>query len=405
MTLNLRQRIAGALFGLTTLTAGFMAVLLWAGHFWLESRTLDGILDRQLNAYVATGAPPQAASGVRAYRSAHDAPPAELRDFAPGSYRDQAVGDGIFHVLIHEVAPGDRIWLLYDVREFQQRELWLRLALCASVVLIGLLAWSLSGRVSRRLLEPLHTLVQQLRTLDWNQRTHRLATAQTDDDMKVIVTALNRLLAEVDELMQRERAFASAASHELRTPLASIRAAADVLNTQPANSAEPLARIERAVSAASRDLDALLALSATRKLPPAESLQLDQVLPAMAQPYLLEAAPAVSIEWRIAPAWIEAPRPVLDIVFTNLLRNALRAAHRRVVVHADAGRITIDDDGDGISTDLRPHVFEPGVKGHAGGSGMGLYIARVLAERLGWTLELNPSAMCAGAQSSLRFRE
>ncbi len=409
MKLNLRQRIAGALFGLATLGAGVMATLLWTGHFWLESRTLDGILERELEVYAEAGTTPQqmdtVRTGLRLYRPKIEPrvpPPAPLNALAPGSHRDFALGDGVYHVLVRDLGAGDRMWLLYDVREFERRESWLLLALAAAVILVGLLAWGIGGRVSRRLLEPLNTLTQQLRALDWTQRTHRLTPAQSDDDMQVIVSALNRLLSEVDELMQRERAFASAASHELRTPLASIRAAAEVLAAQTASQTEPLARIERAVTAASRDLDALLALSRSRKLPQAEALALDSVLPQMAEAHLA-AANGIRVEWQLGAQVLHAPRSVLEIIFTNLLRNGLRAARERVVVRVDSGGIAIEDDGGGIADELRPHLFEPGVKGSDGGSGMGLYIARTLAERAGWSIELRPRDKASGTRAFLRF--
>ncbi len=410
MKLSLRQRIALALFALTTLGAGALAITFWLGHFWLESRTLDGILERELEIYIEAGTPPQqvdtARTGLRLYRPQREPgllPPVELRDLVPGSYRDRAASQGVFHVLVRDAAPGDRVWLLYDVREFERREFWLLLALAGSVALIGLLAWSTSGWLSRRLLQPLDSLVQQLRALDWSQRTHRLASPQSDEDTTVIVTALNRLLAEVDELMQRERAFASAASHELRTPLASIRAAAEVLGANVEHPPEPLARIERAVTAASRDLDALLALSRNRQLPVSETLQVDQILQALAEPYVVEAPPGLYVEWQLVPLRIEAPLPVLAIVFTNLLRNAIRAARMRVVVRMKASRVVIEDDGDGVATELLPHVFEPGVKNASGGSGMGLYIAKTLADRMGWKLELQARRNAQGTRASLTF--
>lgn len=408
MKLNLRQRTAAALFVLTTLGAGLLGITLWAGHYWMESRTLDRILDRELEVYLATDTSPSqvdsARTGLNLFRPRLDPQtllPRELRGLEPGSYRDYRIGEGIYHVLVRDAAPGDRAWLAYDVRDFEQREFWLLLAILLGVVLTGLLAWAVSRPLSLRLLQPLHALVGELRTLDWTQRTHRLESAHDDEDMRVIVTALNRLLMEVDELMQRERAFASAASHELRTPLASIRAATEMLQTK-GDATQLLPRITRAVDAASRDLEALLALSRDRQLPAREPLPLDQCLREFAQAHC-EAAPQVHVRFVLTPAVLHAPRALLHVVFTNVLRNALNAGDE-VEVRADATQIIIRDNGPGIAADLLPQMFEPGVKGREGGSGMGLYIARTLAERAGWRLSLHNRSDAVGAEAIIRFR-
>lgn len=407
MTLNLRQRIAAALFVLTTLGAGLLGLTLWAGHYWMESRTLDRILSRELALRIQENThPSQVASedgGLQLFRP-RLAPtqllPKELRGLQPGSYRDYRIGRGVYHVLVRDAGPGDRVWLAYDVDDLEQRELWLLLAILAGVTLTGLLAWGISRRLSQRLLQPLEKLIDDVRQMDWNQHTHRLDPARADDDLRVIVTALNRLFVEVDELVQRERAFASAASHELRTPLASIRAAAEVLEVG-GDAAQLVPRITRAVDAASRDLEALLALSRHREAPEFTALPLDRCLAEFAQPYC-EAAPQVRMTFALTPTVLHAPRALLEVVFTNLLRNALNAGNE-VVVRNDAHSLVIRDNGTGIAADLLPHIFEPGITGREGGSGMGLYIARTLAERVGWQVSLHNRTDGTGAEAVIRF--
>jgi two-component system osmolarity sensor histidine kinase EnvZ len=82
---------------------------------------------------------------------------------------------------------------------------------------------------------------------------------------------------------------------------------------------------------------------------------------------------------------------------TNLVDNARRhARHVTLMAHRTNARsveITVDDDGPGIPMDLRESVFRPFASGAAGGTGLGLTIARDIVRAHGGeiTLEDSPS--------------
>ncbi|WZU03008.1 sensor histidine kinase [Erysipelothrix sp. D19-032] len=78
-------------------------------------------------------------------------------------------------------------------------------------------------------------------------------------------------------------------------------------------------------------------------------------------------------------------------VFLNLFNNAINYAHGgciRIVCTAEGRRVKIDfsDDGDGISENLLPHIFERFYRGEdsrtrdTGGSGLGLAISKSIIE-------------------------
>jgi len=48
----------------------------------------------------------------------------------------------------------------------------------------------------------------------------------------------------------------------------------------------------------------------------------------------------------------------------------------------------VSDEGHGIPDEVRPHLFEPGRTGRAGGTGIGLAISQLLARQIGATLLL-----------------
>lgn len=347
---GLRRRLATALTALSVTAAGLLALAFWSGEEWLERDSLRRLTE-------------------------------------------------------HGGAPSHE-YLAYSEDLARRRGYWLLLLGAGGTALIGASAWWLSGRVARRSLKPLADLVAQIRAVDLERHPQRLALAVPDPELQVIVSALNQLMAQLDALLQRERAFVAAASHELRTPLAVIGGAASVLAQLPQVPPAVLGRIERAVLHARQDLEALLALSRGAAAAPVRSQRLDQLLPEIAALHIeVHANPATRVHWDVAgPVERELNVGALSIVFGNLLRNALRAAGGgEVRIVLDVGGIGITDSGPGLPPELlRDDALDAPAARRDGGSGMGLYIASVLAQREGWTLRLSSPAG-GGARAELRF--
>jgi two-component system sensor histidine kinase PilS (NtrC family) len=88
-----------------------------------------------------------------------------------------------------------------------------------------------------------------------------------------------------------------------------------------------------------------------------------------------------------------------DQVLWNLVRNACHHGRRQpgsVLLHYretdSAGALVLDivDDGPGVSAEAVPHLFEPFFTTASTGTGLGLYIARELADVNGARLEFVP---------------
>lgn len=396
----LHRRLVWGLLGLSLLVAGLAGVGLWVSDAFIEDAAVRDLMERELSYMIGPHAPAGASSVHDALRF-FDARsvPAQWRDYAAGYYEDLDIRGRSFNLLVRDTAGG-KVYLLYDISFVESRETALAWAGFAVLVVLGLLAYAASRYLAERALAPLDDLVGQLAALDPDRRGERIALPADDSEMAVIADAINRYMAELDALVERERAFATAASHELRTPITVIQGAAETLALQ--SDAPALQRIERAVLLARHELDALLALSRVRETPRFEVLALETWLRELAEPHLA-AAPGVALVWDCpAPVHREAPPGAVAAIFTNLLRNALRAARRTVTVRVRADGFAVEDDGPGVAPAALPHVFEPGFSGDDGGTGLGLYVAQALAQRFGWRLRLENRAG-GGARASLDF--
>ena len=394
---SLRRRLAITLAGLSALVVITLgSVYLITEHF-IEQTALREEMTEELRALMdqeGRGERVSLASTTLRYFAAGTAPEG-LAELPPGTFRRLRLEGKTLQALTAADATGGVHVLLHDMTHAEQRErsLWLSLVAGGTIAAAG--AWWASGRLSRRSLSPLSHLVDQIRRIDPLAPAQHPVSRTGDADVDAIPDAVNALVLELDHVLQRERAFADAASHELRTPLAIIRGAVDVLRERGDSPAPVVDRLDRAARRAQEDLDALLALSPAREPAAAEVVDLRHLLPAAAEPYLREGTTRTRVvwEWR-SPSEAKVEPAALAIVFTNLLRNALRAAPEGCVrIAADARCVQIVDDGEGLPPDW-PAAGEPR------GRGLGLLIARTLAERYGWQLRLEP-AQPRGTSASL----
>jgi signal transduction histidine kinase len=233
---------------------------------------------------------------------------------------------------------------------------------------------------------------------------------------------LERALSRLHELDERKNAFFANISHELRTPLTLILAPVGVLETsaRDPHQARQLALIRRNAERLLRLIDDLLDLARVD----AGGLRLDLAeldVRGIAHT-VTENAQAFAASRRITlqcdvdelsrPVFADAHR--LEIILTNLVGNALKYGHDdgavtvRVRDTADAVEVEVIDDGPGLSeadlSQVFDRFFQVGAhseRRHAGGVGIGLSLARELAELHGGQLTAHSSP---GQGSTFRLR-
>ena len=98
----------------------------------------------------------------------------------------------------------------------------------------------------------------------------------------------------------------------------------------------------------------------------------------------------------------------------NLLQNAITHSEGKIIeltveaINDDSGvMVTVRDDGIGIEPGILPHIFERGVRGKNGGSGIGLAICREIAQRHNGdiTVKSNPGTSVTVQLRDLVFKE
>lgn len=181
--------------------------------------------------------------------------------------------------------------------------------------------------------------------------------------------------------------------HEVRGSLAAVGAAVRALtgrdNVVPAERRE---RIERLLREEVDRLQRLVAVPghADSEQPVAE-LDLDEIVETVV---LGRRLAGHRVSWEPSGHVVLGRRDevveVLNILLVNAARHAAEAPARVSVERAaDRVRLRVSDDGPGVPEELRPDIFDRGIRSQdTGGQGVGLSMARSLARGLGGTLDL-----------------
>jgi len=193
--------------------------------------------------------------------------------------------------------------------------------------------------------------------------------------------------------------------HELRASLAGVAGAVRALegDTLPFGSEQRL-RVERMLSAEVARLQRLMAPADLDVATPTE-LDLDEVVESVV---VAQGLAGHEVSWKRTGHRVFARRDevveILNILLTNAARHA-SGSPTHVDVRQDGGqvRIIVSDEGPGVPEHLRPAIFERGTKGPTGGQGIGLSVAKVLARRLGGSLDLKDAEPDRGAVFEMKL--
>jgi signal transduction histidine kinase len=297
---------------------------------------------------------------------------------------------------------GDR-GIVDEARSEFARVVALSLAILA--VLLAAASWLQIGAG----LAPLRALRQQLNKLRQGQACRVEGTYPVE--LSGLVEDLNGLLATQAREVERARANAGKLGHGLKTPLAVLAAEARALRERGEMS--PAQAIEHEVETMNARIARILA--AVRAVGPRKTVGATTRLAPFLQRLVgvMKRLPrGDELEWRVdvTPADIQLPIDARDLedLFGNLLDNARKWAKGRVDVtvtrHDAAVQVMIGDDGPGIPAARIEDVLAHGdrLDRTVPGSGIGLTIARDLAELHGGALQLSASAL-GGVQVNVRL--
>ena len=288
----------------------------------------------------------------------------------------------------------------------------------------SLLAFLAGWLIAAHALRPIAALTDTARAIarsrEFSRRVSADVTGSTRDELARLATTFNEMLGSLEQSYSAQRRFVSDASHEMRAPLTAIQANLELLSDRTEMSAGEREEATREAAAEARRLarlvaDLLALARADAGMPLRRGpVELDRVLmEVVGEARHFATGQQLEIDG-LEPSTITGDadriKQLLLILVDNAVRYTLPGGRVSLGLARGEGaaKFVVRDTGIGIPPEELPRVFErfyradPARSRDPGGTGLGLPIARWIAEQHGGTLELE-SAPGRGTTATVRL--
>ena len=269
--------------------------------------------------------------------------------------------------------------------------------------------------ISRRALQPVDRITAAAESISIHNLGGQLSVPRSGDELQRLSETLNRMLARLNESVQRISQFTADASHELRAPVSIIRSTAELAvqgQRSGTESREDMMVILAEAERVTRLIDSLLLLARADAGEDGLQRELTDLPTILCQAVEQCRAPADKKKLKLRsssgdlPVAVMADPEAMRRLFVILVDNAVKYTPDggQIDIRLEAGAewaiVRVTDTGIGIAEKDLPHIFDrfwraDKVRSRGmGGAGLGLSIARWISDRHGWSI--NARAMPGG---------
>ncbi|MCK3778879.1 HAMP domain-containing histidine kinase [Ensifer sesbaniae] len=242
-------------------------------------------------------------------------------------------------------------------------------------LVIGATIWSI-----RSALKPVAMAAKAADALDPRDSSARLPLTRMPQEIARLVTAVNRMLTRVADLIQSQKLFSSSIAHEIRTPVSIAKMELSRINDPRARNAE------RDLDALTHILEQLTSLARADAVDPSayQRTSLSQIGAAVAEaiaPFVFDHDKSLEFVDEGSPPVTAIPA-LVENMLRNLIENAVKhnPPGTRIVLTCGPGPVvSVEDNGKGL-VDLPEHHEDLGYVKSSGQLGLGLKIVRRISE-------------------------
>ena len=318
-----------------------------------------------------------------------------------GASIKKTVGDQTVWIQAGEDLANRDVLIDDIVADFYRNVGWITLPILL-VLLIADIA------IFRRALRPLRQASEIASKIGPTRTDLRLPTEEMLQEVRSLVSAVNRALARLEEGFRIQRDFTADAAHELRTPLSILRTRLDLLKDEKMSEA-----LRQDVDGMAHIISQLLDIAELDSfvIDPSEKADLRSVAAEVAEfvaPLALAQGKDVALLGVDQPVWVKGSPEMLNRAIRNLAENAINHTAPGTTVEfvvEENGTVSVADHGPGVADEEKNLIFQRfwrRDRRKPGSTGLGLSIVQRIAELHSATITLE-NRRPKGARFSLRF--
>lgn len=282
------------------------------------------------------------------------------------------------------------------------------------VLLIGSIVMAiLSSVLTKKLVTPLTKLKVQLKKVE-RREFSELKRVKATGEIKDVEESVYEMGKELNQYIKAQQVFFQNASHELKTPLMTIQGYAEGVRDKVFTGEEAEKGLEVIVYEVERLKKNINEMTLLAKLDSNDQEFIEETIEVK---HLIKAVvdrikPIANEQNIIIEEVMEDPFTIIGSsekllqALLNISSNAIRYATQAIRITVCAKKehvyIIIEDDGNGISSDIQPYIFHRFVKGNDGETGLGLAISRALIEQSKGRVKAEDSEL-GGAKFTIEF--
>lgn len=266
------------------------------------------------------------------------------------------------------------------------------------IVGMGLLALTLGYLTVQWLFKPIRAIRTGARHIGRGNFDHRIKNIRKDQ-LGDLAQAINKLASDVQGMLDAKRALLLGISHELRTPLSRMRLGIEFLDNE-----DDREKLKAEVSEMEQIVVTLLEaerLNTSHATLARSRVIVRELVQDLVTDFFARERDRIELEFCTPALKADLDDARVTLMLKNLIGNALRYSKAEdgpvvVTVDADATDVVfrVRDHGPGIPPEQVEHIGEPFYRSdpsrarHTGGTGLGLYLATLVARAHGGTLSL-----------------
>lgn len=241
--------------------------------------------------------------------------------------------------------------------------------------------------LSKRSVSDLKEFITNIESLGGNDLAYRVSVKPKSSEVSELISKFNDLMGRIERSYKAQESFVSAVSHELRTPVANLTGYVNMLKRWGLKDENILVEAVNAIEESSKEIKQIIEnmlLIAKVETLTEERIDLREFVEDLV--YHKFKDKDITVE---GTGLLSSNREGFGIIITIILNNAFIHGAPPVIVKVSDNAIEIENHGDKIPDEDLDKIFDRFYKGkNSNGTGLGLYIAKEIANKLGLNISV-----------------